>query len=171
MGERIRRKSLVNQLQDALTDAEVLQHQKNRGEESYISQCKLVSNRISALQKLISRKENAALTELKDQNEKLKRDNEALKLEIETLRLSAEGKAQPAEPAAPTPDAIAIKQSQDEIATTLERMRRGEGSGLSTDAAMAKQGEPQIVPAPTRLPDVSGIPEHMLPVDSAPRGT
>jgi hypothetical protein len=168
--------TLQAQLKDALLDASMLQRQSRRKDASYISEMKLASNRISAIERLIARKKDAIEKPLKKENEKLKSELAAARLEIETLKQQQQ-QQRPVEPVAGRPQGVAQVAPQADPAeietteTTLERIRRmrqGERvpTSFSSDEALAKMRP--VTPAP-RLPAISGIPEHAFqPVPLTP---
>ncbi len=134
--------ALQTQLLQALDDASALQHSK-RKDESYISEMKLVSTRISALERQIARVENALDQPLHEENAKLKRDLAAARLENETLKKQPQ--TEPVIPLAPW-----------ETQTTLERMRAGKPEVKSEVKTEVKTGLSAVKPEPTPTPTNHG---------------
>src|SRR5512135_663214 len=90
-GKLLRGVNLATQLARALRDAEELQRTPFKlRKPSYVSECKLASARITAIQRQMARKENASQQKLQDENTRLKQENAGLKLEIETLKRERE---------------------------------------------------------------------------------
>lgn len=159
---RPRSKSIANQLQDALLDAAALQSadKKTRAEESYISQCKLVSTRISALQKLLSLKEQSTVEDLRKE---LKQELAALKLEIEALQKSAV-------PAAPAVDPVARKVYEDSLkfSQTVTEVKvepvvtvvtPAPGKGDSVDGDLLRRNLARVPLTPPTPPRVESLPQ------------